>query len=46
MPDIDTLAPTGLLAELEALAHDLRWDGHTAAAARAQAIANKYGASL
>lgn len=29
--------------ELRAFAHDLRWDGHTAEAARAEAIADKYG---
>jgi len=34
-----------LIAEVESLAHDLRWDGNTAAAARAHAIANKYGAT-
>ncbi len=33
-----------LTEELRAFAHDLRWDGHTTAAARAEAIANKYGA--
>lgn len=32
-----------LREEVLALAHDLRWDGHTAEAARAFAIADKYG---
>ncbi|MFD6400764.1 hypothetical protein [Nocardia sp. NPDC060249] len=32
-----------LREELLAFAHDLRWFGHTAEAARAEAIANKYG---
>lgn len=34
-----------LLGEVESLAHDLRWYGDPAAAARAQAIATKYGAT-
>ncbi|MFC4373320.1 hypothetical protein ACFO5K_04325 [Nocardia halotolerans] len=36
---------TELIGEVESLAHDLRWDGNTTAAARAQAIAIKYGAT-
>ncbi len=42
MSDPETVAAQ-LAEELRSLAHDLRWDGHTVEAARAEAIANKYG---